>query len=142
MDEAALGALEFPALVERLAGATATPHGEELARALLPSADEDEVARRQALTAEAIALIDESLEPPLEGIHDVRSAAEHAARGGVLGPEALRRIATTVSGGLRARASLDEEQERAPLLREITAVIEPDLAPLAKEIERCVDDDG
>ena len=66
MDERTLEALEFPALVERLANATATPHGEELARALVPSADADEVARRQALTAEAIALIDMSAEPPLE----------------------------------------------------------------------------
>jgi len=75
VDESTLQALEFPALVERLAGATATPYGEELARALVPSADIDEVARRQALTAEAIGLIDVSVEPPLEGIHDVRSAA-------------------------------------------------------------------
>ena len=52
MDESTLQALEFPALVERLAGATATPYGEELARALVPSADIDEVARRQALTAD------------------------------------------------------------------------------------------
>src|SRR5689334_9747453 len=109
MDDATLAALEFPALVERLAAATATPYGEELARGLTPSADADEVARRQALTAEAIALIDESAEPALEGIHDVRSAAEHAGRGGVLGPEALHRISTTIAGGLRARAALVEE---------------------------------
>jgi DNA mismatch repair protein MutS2 len=142
VDESTLQALEFPALVERLAGATATPYGEELARALVPSADIDEVARRQALTAEAIGLIDVSVEPPLEGIHDVRSAADHAARGGVLGPDALNRIASTVAGGLRARAALDEVSEQAPLLRELAAAIDRDLAPLAKEIGRCIEDDG
>ena len=73
MDAAALTALEFPAIVERLAGATATAAGTELALALAPTADPDEVAGRQALTAEAIALLDESLEPPLGGIRDVRS---------------------------------------------------------------------
>src|SRR5204862_6436979 len=109
-----LDALEFPALVGRLASVTATPYGEALALALLPSSDAEEVARRQALTAEAIALIDLSAEPPLEGIHDTRSSAEHAARGGVLGPAALRRISTTITGGLRARAPLDEGAERAP----------------------------
>ena len=142
MDAHALDALEFPALVERLAAATATPHGEELARALVPTADADEVARRQALTGEAIALIEVSAEPPLEGIHDVRDAASHAARGGVLATDALSRIAATIAGGVRARTALDAESEQAPLLHEIAAAIDPDLAPLAKEIGRCVEDDG
>jgi DNA mismatch repair protein MutS2 len=142
VDEATLAALEFPALVVRLAGATATPYGEELARALVPSADVAEVVRRQALTAEAIALGDESAEPPLEGIHDVRSTVEHAARGGVLPPDALNRIASTVSGALRARSALDEVSGQAPLLHELAAAIDPALAPIAKEIGRCVEDDG
>lgn len=142
MDETTLEALEFPALVTRLANATATPYGGELARALVPSADVDEVARRQALTAEAIALIDVSEEPPLEGIHDVRDAVDHAARGGVLAPDALNRIASTISGGLRARSALDDVHDRAPLLHELAAAIDPALAPVAKEIARCVEDDG
>ena len=142
MDERALDALEFPALVARLANATATPYGEALARAVVPSADAGEVARRQALTAEAIALIDVSAEPPLEGIADIRAAAEHAARGGVLAPETLRRISSAISGGLRARAALDEGAEQAPRLHEIAEAIGRDLAPLAKEIDRCVEDDG
>ena len=79
-------ALEFPAILQRLAAATETPLGEELARALEPSGDAEEVARRQALTAEVIALFELSAEPPLAGIHDVREAAEHAARGGALPP--------------------------------------------------------
>jgi dsDNA-specific endonuclease/ATPase MutS2 len=49
----ALAALEFPAIAERLAGLAQTPLGAELALALAPSGDGDEVARRQALTAEA-----------------------------------------------------------------------------------------
>jgi dsDNA-specific endonuclease/ATPase MutS2 len=62
------GALEFPAIVERLAAAAATPHGAELVRALVPpSADRDDVSCRQALTAEAVALLDISAEPALEG---------------------------------------------------------------------------
>ena len=123
-------------------GATATPHGEELARALVPSADADEVARRQALTDEAIALIEESAEPPLEGIHDVRDAAAHASRGGVLATDALSKVAATIAGGVRARTALDDEQAQAPLLHEIAAAIDTGLAPIAKEIGRCVEDDG
>ena len=79
MDPNALDVLEFPAIRERLAAATSTELGAELATLLEPSPDIEEVARRQALTSEALGLLDESLEPPLEGIRDVRDQAAHAA---------------------------------------------------------------
>ncbi|HSC92177.1 MAG TPA: Smr/MutS family protein [Gaiellaceae bacterium] len=142
MDANALTVLEFPAIAERLAGAAGSERGAELALALEPSSDPDEVARRQALTAEAVALLDEAAEPPLHGIHDVRTAAAHAARGGVLTAEALARVASTVAGGLRARAALEEQREAAPLLGERAAEIDRGLAALADEIRRCVEDDG
>jgi DNA mismatch repair protein MutS2 len=132
-----LAALEFPAIVERLAAATGTAYGEELARALVPSAEADEVARRQALTAEVVGLLDESLEPPLEGIHDVRSAAEHAARGATLGADALRRVADTIAGGVRARGAIS-----SPLLAELADAIEPSLGAVAEAIARAVEEDG
>jgi DNA mismatch repair protein MutS2 len=142
VNEDALEVLEFPAIVERVAGATATSYGAELARALAPSVERDDVSRRQALTAEAIALLDNSAEPPLEGIDDVRAVVALAARGGVLSPDALSKIAATILGGVRARAALEPEGEQAPLLCEIAAGIDPGLAPLAKEIGRLVEDDG
>ena len=101
---------------------------------LVPSADPDEVARRQALTAEAVALIDASDEPPLEGLHDVREPVAHAALGGVLAATALRNTADAISGALRARAALDDPEKDAPLLRELAGEIDPALAPLAESI--------
>ncbi len=140
MDPNALDVLEFPAIRERVAGAAATEHGAALAAELEPSPDAGEVARRQALTAEAIALLDESLEPPLERISDVRDQAAHAALGGALSPQALRRVSDTATGSLRARAALDEAA--APLLRELAAAIDPALAHVAKAIDRAVEEDG
>ena len=140
MDRDAFEALELPAIAERLSRATATEHGAELARALEPSPDPEEVARRQALTAEAIALLDVAEEPPLEGIHDVREQAAHAALGGALPPGTLRRTADTIAGALRARAALDAQA--APLLRGLAAGIDPALAPLAKTLDRAVEEDG
>jgi DNA mismatch repair protein MutS2 len=140
MDPNALGVLEFPAIRERLARAAATELGQALASELEPSGDADEVARRQALTAEAIALLDESLEPPLEGIRDVREQAAHAALGGALSPLALRHVADTAAGSQRARAALEEQE--APLLRELASGIEPPLGALAKAIDRAVEEDG
>ena len=107
---------------------------------LAPSAEVDAVARRQALTAEAISLIEKSKEPPLEGIRDVRDTAAHAALGGVLAASALRHVGDTVSGSLRARAALGGQE--APLLREIATAIEPALKPLADAIDRAVEQDG
>jgi DNA mismatch repair protein MutS2 len=132
-------ALEFPAIARRVAAATGTPLGAELALALEPSPDPAEVARRQALTDEVIALYEASAEPPLEGIHDVRDAATLAARGGALPAETLARIASTIRGGLRARAALDAS---APLLLELAEAIEPSLADVAEQIERAVEPDG
>ena len=130
-------ALEYPAILQRLATATETPLGEELARALTPSTDAAEVAYRQAVTAEVIALFEASEEPPLAGIHDVREAAELAARAGALPPETLRRVSATIHGGLVAREAIT-----TPLLGELAAPIEPGLASVAEQIDRAVEPDG
>ena len=141
MDPNALAALELPAIAERLAGATSTFPGGELARALAPSPDAAEVARRQALTAEAIALLEDSAEPPLRGIEDVRAAARRAARGGLLSPGELAGVGTTAAGALAARAHL-REREDMPLLNGLAAAIDPGLREIAEAVQSRVEHDG
>jgi len=128
-------------VLERLEAATGTPYGAERARTLRPARTRAEVEARQALTAEAIALLDEAAEPPLQGIRDVRAAAANAERGGSLDPGSLAAIAATVEGALRARAAL-AGSELAPGLADVAASIDPGLAGLAAEIRRRVEDDG
>ncbi len=142
MDAHALAVLEYPAIVERLAAATATPHGAQLAQALEPSSDSVEVSRRQALTAEAVALLDTAAEPALEGVEDVREAAAHAARDGVLAAVALRDVAVSISVALRARAALQTAAEAAPLLADLAVRIDLDLAQLADAIAARIEEDG
>ena len=142
MERDALEALEFPAIAERVARAASTDAGAAAARALAPSPDPSEVVARQARTAEAVALLDDAAEPPLERIHDVRDAAARAARGGALAPDALRRVADTVAGSLRARAALAEQRAVAPLLGAIADEIDPALADLGQSVDRAVEDDG
>lgn len=142
MNPDALAVLEYPAILERLARATATPHGTALAHALLPSPDADEVAWRQALTAEALALLAAAAEPSLAGVEDVRDAAEHAARDGVLGPATLRQVCDAITVALAARASLDEAEAIAPRLRGLLEPVDPELAEVAGAIERSVEEDG
>ena len=132
--------LEFPTIRDRIAAAAATDRGAELAHELTPSPDPGEVARRQALTAEAIALLDEAAEPPLDGIRDVREPASHAALGGSLAATPLRHVADTISGALRVRAALEEQD--VPLLHGLAAEIEPALKPVGEAIDRAVEPDG
>jgi DNA mismatch repair protein MutS2 len=141
MNEQAAAALELEAVLSRLADATATPYGDERARALRPSTDAEEVGRRQLRTTEAIALLDEAAEPPLHGIHDIRAAAARAARGGLVDAGDLARIAATLDGALRARESM-AAADLAPTLRATAAAIDPALSTLADEIRRCIEDDG
>jgi DNA mismatch repair protein MutS2 len=142
MNGEALAALELPAITGRLGAASATELGAERARALLPATEPVEVVARQALTAEAVALLDAALDPPLAGIADLREAAARAERDGMLGPSELRLIATAVRVALEARRIVGEQRELAPLLHERLVSIDPALAPVADEIDRCIEDDG
>ncbi|MFN2468276.1 MAG: Smr/MutS family protein [Gaiellaceae bacterium] len=142
MDRHALSVLEYPAIVRRLADAAASEPGAALARALEPSGDPAEVARRQALTAEAIALLESSAEPELHAVRDVREPVAYAARGGVLSTTALHDVAVTIRAAIAARALLETSAETAPGLGELAKRIDPALAGLSKAVERCVEEDG
>ena len=77
----ALDTLEFDVILEQLANHCDTPVGQECARDLLPSFDEEEVWRLIGLTEEALELLD--VQPiSLSGIGDVAQAAQYAAKGG------------------------------------------------------------
>jgi DNA mismatch repair protein MutS2 len=142
MNGEALAALELPAITGRLATASSTELGAERARALVPATELAEVVVRQALTAEAVALLDAAADPSLAGIADVREAAARADRDGMLGPPELRAIATAVGVALEARRIVGEQRSLAPLLDERLAELDPGLAPVAEEIDRCIEDDG
>ncbi len=142
MDPDALALLEYPAIVEQLAALTATPQGALLARDLTPSPDAAVVARRQALTAEAIALLEGSVEPSLRGIQDLREATFRAAREAVLGADELRAIADSARIAVTARTAVEEQAETAPLLARVAEPVDPALVELADAIDRCVEDDG
>jgi DNA mismatch repair protein MutS2 len=142
VDAHTLEVLEYPAIAERLATAAETSLGATLARELVPSPIGEEVARRQRLTSEAIALLDNGAEPSLAGLADVRDAGARAARDGVLGSAELNRIAVTVGVGLEARRALGETRDLAPSLADLTAPVDPALGALRDEIDRRIVEDG
>ncbi len=137
MDTETPAALELPAIVARLAASTATERGSALASSLVPSDEVGEVARRQALTAEAVALLDAGTAPELAGIRDLRGSVERSERGGMLRPDELRAVSIAVRAALEAK-----RVTAAPLLAALLEPIDEELRLLADEIERCVEDDG
>ncbi len=137
MDDAALAALELPAIMDRLATFAATDHGTALAHALAPSPDLGTVERRQALTSAAVAVLEDDAAPELAGIRDVRGAAERADRGGTLRPEELRAVAVSIRVALEAKRVL-----REPLLAELLEPVDTALRKPADEIERTIEEDG
>src|SRR5260221_1748744 len=142
MNREALAALELPAITGRLAAASCTELGADRAGALLPATGLDQVVTRQALTAEAVALLDAAQEPSLGGIADVRDAAARAERDGLLGPSELRAIATAIRVALAARRSVAEQHVLALLLDGRLSSIDPALEPVADELDRCIEEDG
>src|SRR5688572_2612093 len=104
--EFATDILEFDAIRQQLATHTSFSAGRELALQLEPTADIKEARRRQAATAEALKL--PGLRPGLHlgGVHDVRSLAERARIAGLLAPEELLDIASTVRGARSWRHGL------------------------------------
>src|SRR4051812_49031185 len=111
--------LEFEAIRQQLARHASFSAGKQLAEMLEPTSTLREAQRRQAATAEALVL--PGLRPGLHlgGVHDIRPQAERANVGGVLTPEELLDVASTVRGARtwkRGLAALDDE---APTLQEL-----------------------
>jgi DNA mismatch repair protein MutS2 len=142
VDGEALSALELPAILERLAAAAATDLGAALARALAPSAEVAEVEKRQAMTAEAVALLDGADDPPLAGVTDIAPFVERAERDGTLAPVDLRAVSVSARVAVDARRVVHGRRDAVPLLAAIADRIEPSVIQLAEAIDRCVEEDG
>ena len=141
MDPWAVELLELPAILERLAAVAASEPGKARVLELAPSSDRETVAARQALTTEAIGLLDQSSEPDLAPLRDIRPAVAVAERGSVLDTGALRDVSLTIRAAVAARASL-EQMEDAPRLNAIASAIDPGLGALADTLEAAVAEDG
>ena len=137
MDAHALRTLEFDKILAKLARSTSFSAGSELALALEPSTDYGEVVRRQRETAEARRLIQMKPRTGLGGAHDVRPLAEKAERGGLLDPDNLLGIASTLECARELKTSITRLGEELPLLAAVADGIEP-LVRLVENINRCI----
>jgi DNA mismatch repair protein MutS2 len=120
MDAKTLHVLEYEKVLARLARFCDFSASSELATALVPSADFGESLRLLAETGEARHLLaDHDL--TIGGSHDIRPAAALAARGGVLEPQQLLDIKSTLIACRDLKRSLQNASEKAPRLAAIAA---------------------
>ena len=95
MDSKTLNVLEYPKILERLSDFCDFSASKDLARTLKPSSNLDEAERLLAETTEARFLLS-TRDLTIGGSHDIRPSADLAARGGVLDPQALLDIKSTL----------------------------------------------
>lgn len=141
MDEKSLHTLEFPKILDRLAGYAAFSASAELARALRPSADFDEVSRRQTRTREARHLLNHYAEVSIGGARDVRPLVERAARAGVLLGSELLDIKTTLEAARDLARFFERHAAEFPYLASLAARMPPPPG-LIEAISRAISERG
>ncbi|MBM3152154.1 MAG: endonuclease MutS2 [Chloroflexi bacterium] len=140
MEPKTLHVLEYAKILERLAEHCDFSASADLARALQPSTRLDEILRRQDETSEARRLLD-GADASVGGAHDMRRAVDLARHGGVLEPQEMLDIQSTLIAGRTLKKLLIKNAEACPRLAEMAAAI-PELQELVDAIGRTIADNG
>lgn len=141
MDEKTLHTLEFPLILDRLAGYCAFSASAEMARALRPTADLEEARHRQEEAAEAVRLLASRPETTIGGARDVRELVQAASRDAVLTPSDLLEIKGTLVASRTMARIFERLDEQFPRLTEIASRL-PQPHGLVDSISRSISDRG
>ncbi|MBI3162841.1 MAG: endonuclease MutS2 [Chloroflexi bacterium] len=140
MDSKTLNVLEYPKILERLAGFCDFSASMELARSLEPTSSFELAAARIAETTEARRLL--SIQSAGVGAaHDIRPQADLAARGGVLDTHALLDVKSTLISCRDLKKTFEKKTEEYPKLSQITFGL-PETHGLVDAITRILSDRG
>jgi DNA mismatch repair protein MutS2 len=140
MDSKTLNVLEYPKVLEHLARFCDFSASMQLARGLEPTSSYELATARIAETTEARKLL--SIQPAgIGGAHDIRPAADLAARGGVLDPHALLDIKSTLISCRDLKKTFDRKTPEYPRLSQIVLGL-PDTYGLVDSISRILSERG
>ncbi len=140
MDSKTLNVLEYPKILERLAGFCDFSASMALARSLEPTDSYDLAVSRIAETTEARKLL--SIQDVTIGAaHDVRNAADLAARNGVLDPHALLDIKSTLISCRELKKTFEKKEGEYPRLALIVDGL-PETHGIVDAITRVLSDRG
>ncbi|WP_404355727.1 endonuclease MutS2 [Cytobacillus firmus] len=144
MQERVLKILEFNKVKEQLLEHISSSLGRKKALNILPSTDYEEVIRRQEETDEAVTVLRIKGNVPLGGIFDIRPHVKRAVIGGMLSPQELNQISSTIHASRQMKRFIEEfaeEESSLPILLGYTDKIIV-LADLETSIRNAVDDNG
>ena len=140
MDSKTLQVLEYPKILERLRAFCDFSASMDLARELQPTDSYDLALARLAETSEARTLFATS-DIGVGGAHDIRPAAELAARGGVLDPQQLLDVKSTLISCRELKKSLERRTDETPRLAQIAAGL-PESHGIVDAITRVLSERG
>jgi DNA mismatch repair protein MutS2 len=144
MQQKVLKVLEFDKVKEQLTEKASSSLGREKAESLIPSTDFEEVVRMQAETDEAATVVRIKGNVPLGGIYNIRPHIKRSVIGGVLSPQELNQVASTIHASRQMKhfiADISEERTEIPILLELTDRIIP-LTNLEQAIKYAIDEGG
>ena len=141
MDTKTLSVLEYPKILERLKAFCDFSASMELARSLEPTDSYDLALARLSETSEARRLFSTNDNIGIGGAHDVRPAADLAARGGVLDPQQLLDVKSTLISCRELKKSLERKTDETPRLAQIAAGL-PEAHGIVDSISRVLSDRG
>lgn len=140
MDGKTLNVLEYPKILQRLAGFCDFSASMDLARALEPTSSFELATARIAETTEARKLL--SMQSTgIGAAHDIRPQADLAARGGVLDPHALLDVKSTLISCRDLKKSFEKRMDEYPRLTQIALGL-PETYGLVDAITRILSDRG
>ena len=115
MDSKTLNVLEYPKILEKLAGFCDFSASMELARQLEPTDSFDLAQTRIAETTEARKLLSVQ-DVSIGAAHDIRQSADLAARSGVLDAHALLDVKSTLIACRELKKTFDKKDGEFPRL--------------------------
>ncbi|HQV94344.1 MAG TPA: endonuclease MutS2 [Anaerolineales bacterium] len=141
MDPKTLRVLEYDKIRERLKAFCDFSASMELALALEPTDSFDLAIARIAETSEARLLFSTNDNIGIGGAHDIRQAVDLAARGGVLDPQQVLDIKSTLISCRELKKSLERKTDEAPRLSQLAAGL-PDPHGIVDAVTRILSDRG
>src|SRR5512147_2248879 len=140
MDSKTLSVLEYPKILERLRTYCDFSASMELARLLEPTDSYDLALARLAETSEARKVLSVQ-DIGIGGAHDIRPAADLAARGGVLDAQQLLDVKSTLISCRELKKSLERKTDEYPRLAQIATGL-PESHGMVDSISRVLSERG
>ncbi len=140
MDSKTLNVLEYPKILDKLAGFCDFSASMELARQLEPTDSYDLAVSRLAETTEARKLLSIQ-DVSIGAAHDIRQAADLAARSGVLDPHMLLDVKSTLISCRELKKAFDKKESEYPCLFQIVVGL-PDSHGIVDAISRVLSERG